>query len=134
MSSLPNLQPACKIAQCGQFSSRSNNASSTNKFYRTTTANERIFGEEKKMSHTSSSHQHANDIETRMLEAVMFVQSRLGAKPVPDVAMILGSGLGDLADRIEDAVRIDYADIPHFMTSKVRYVILHLLSLLFLIA
>ena len=32
----------------------------------------------------------------------------------PQIGLILGSGLGDLADRIEQAVFIDYCDIPHF--------------------
>ncbi len=32
----------------------------------------------------------------------------------PTVAIVLGSGLGGLADRIEDAVRVNYRDIPGF--------------------
>ena len=32
----------------------------------------------------------------------------------PTVGLILGSGLGDFADTLEDAVRIPYAQIPHF--------------------
>ena len=35
----------------------------------------------------------------------------------PRVGMILGSGLGGLADNIEDGVSIDYATIPHFPRS-----------------
>jgi len=35
----------------------------------------------------------------------------------PKVGLILGSGLGDLADRIEDAVRIPFAEIPYFPIS-----------------
>jgi purine-nucleoside phosphorylase len=31
-----------------------------------------------------------------------------------DLAMVLGTGLGPLADHVQDAVRIPYADIPHF--------------------
>src|SRR5204863_2458246 len=37
----------------------------------------------------------------------------------PSVALILGSGLGDLADEIESAVSVPYADIPHFPLSTV---------------
>lgn len=37
----------------------------------------------------------------------------------PQVALILGSGLGILADEIEAAVRIPYATIPHFPLSTV---------------
>jgi len=35
----------------------------------------------------------------------------------PDTAIILGSGLGTLADRIADATVVPYADIPHFVRS-----------------
>ncbi len=41
------------------------------------------------------------------------VRARLGPHR-PAVAIVLGSGLGGLADRIGDAVRIPYADIPGF--------------------
>ena len=37
-----------------------------------------------------------------------------------EVGMVLGSGLGALADSIEDAVRLNYADIPHFPPSTVH--------------
>ena len=37
----------------------------------------------------------------------------------PTIAIILGSGLGPLADRIERATNIPYADIPGFPTSTV---------------
>ena len=36
---------------------------------------------------------------------------------VPEVAMILGSGLGYLGDEVEDAVVIPYGDVPHFKAS-----------------
>ncbi len=35
----------------------------------------------------------------------------------PEVAMILGSGLGYLGDIVEDAVAVPYKDIPHFKVS-----------------
>lgn len=35
----------------------------------------------------------------------------------PEVAVILGSGLGPLAERVEDAVRIPFAEVPHMKTS-----------------
>ena len=37
----------------------------------------------------------------------------------PTLALILGSGLGDLAHELEQAVPIAYADIPHFARSTV---------------
>ena len=36
---------------------------------------------------------------------------------VPEVAMILGSGLGYLGDEVDSPIAIDYADIPHFRHS-----------------
>jgi len=42
-----------------------------------------------------------------------FILEKTGA--VPDIGVILGSGLGSLADEIEDAVVIPYADIPGFI-------------------
>jgi len=41
------------------------------------------------------------------------IRSRIGDS-APDIAIILGSGLGGLADEIEDAVRVPFADIPGF--------------------
>ncbi|HET8911110.1 MAG TPA: purine-nucleoside phosphorylase [Ktedonobacteraceae bacterium] len=52
-----------------------------------------------------------------VMEAAAFVQSRIQLKPM--VAIILGSGLGDLADAIEESVAIPYAEIPHFARSTV---------------
>ncbi|HET9041197.1 MAG TPA: purine-nucleoside phosphorylase [Gemmatimonadales bacterium] len=46
-------------------------------------------------------------------EAADAVRARLGAR-APAVAIVLGSGLGQFAERLSDAVRIPYADIPHF--------------------
>ena len=38
---------------------------------------------------------------------------------VPEVALILGSGLGDYADKIKIETTIDYTDIDGFPTSTV---------------
>ncbi len=38
----------------------------------------------------------------------------------PEIAIILGSSLGPLADEIADPVSIDYADIPNFLVSTVE--------------
>ncbi|MDD4715559.1 MAG: purine-nucleoside phosphorylase [Oscillospiraceae bacterium] len=46
-------------------------------------------------------------------ESADAITVRIGAFR-PQVAMILGSGLGYLADLLEDAVSIPYSDIPHF--------------------
>ncbi len=37
----------------------------------------------------------------------------------PQIALILGSGLGTLADEISDAMTVEYKDIPHFPASTV---------------
>ncbi len=55
--------------------------------------------------------------ESKWKETVLFLQEK-GIKDV-DYGLILGSGLGDLADQIADAVVIDYADILHFPVSTV---------------
>jgi purine-nucleoside phosphorylase len=44
------------------------------------------------------------------------VRERIGAFQ-PEVAMVLGSGLGYLGDLVEDAVAVPYGEIPHFKTS-----------------
>ncbi|MEM9643840.1 MAG: purine-nucleoside phosphorylase [Planctomycetota bacterium] len=44
-----------------------------------------------------------------------FVRSR--SDLVPDVAIILGSGLGGIADEIESPVEIDFSEIPGFVSS-----------------
>lgn len=49
-------------------------------------------------------------------EAVAFVRAHA---PVEDGALglVLGSGLGELVEAIEDAVYVDYAEIPHMVSS-----------------
>ena len=49
-------------------------------------------------------------------EAAQYIKDRTG-DIAPQVGIILGSGLGALADSIEDAVAIPYSDIPHFPVS-----------------
>ncbi|PYP73522.1 MAG: purine-nucleoside phosphorylase [Gemmatimonadetes bacterium] len=48
-----------------------------------------------------------------MAEAVRTVARRIGSLE-PRAAIVLGSGLGFLADEVRDAVRIPYAEIPGF--------------------
>lgn len=49
-------------------------------------------------------------------ESADFLKDRLGDF-VPEVAMVLGSGLGFLGDVVEHPVFVDYRDIPHFKVS-----------------
>lgn len=46
------------------------------------------------------------------------IRARAGSEPVA-LAVVLGSGLGGLAERVEDAVRIPYADLPGFPAAGV---------------
>lgn len=54
----------------------------------------------------------------KLRESSDYIRNRIGDGPV-DMAIVLGSGLGDLADSIENAVAVDYHDIPHFPVSTV---------------
>ena len=46
-------------------------------------------------------------------------RARCAGVPLGDTAIVLGSGLGFLAERMENAVRIPYEEIPGFPTSTV---------------
>ncbi len=54
----------------------------------------------------------------KIQEAAMYITSRIGNESVA-IGMVLGSGLGGLADELEDAVAISYKDIPFFPVSTV---------------
>jgi purine-nucleoside phosphorylase len=57
------------------------------------------------------------DLKRRISEARSYVRSKTSLKP--EVAIILGTGLGGLAREIKRPVRIPYQDIPHFPVSTV---------------
>ncbi|MFC5448009.1 purine-nucleoside phosphorylase [Paenibacillus aestuarii] len=60
--------------------------------------------------------------ETSMIqkiqEAAAYIRKETGTQP--QIGLILGSGLGVLADLIENPVVVDYAHIPHFPVSTVE--------------
>lgn len=56
-----------------------------------------------------------SDLYSRIDEAAAFVRNRAG-QPV-EFGLILGTGLGDLADRIQNATSISFDEIPHFVAS-----------------
>jgi purine nucleoside phosphorylase I, inosine and guanosine-specific len=58
----------------------------------------------------------ANRAQT-VREAVAAIRER--TDHVPEIGLILGSGLGDLAEQIADATVIPYGEIPHFPVSTV---------------
>ncbi|RFU65604.1 purine-nucleoside phosphorylase [Peribacillus glennii] len=53
----------------------------------------------------------------KLAKAVSFIEGKLNGKP--EIGLILGSGLGVLADEIENPVKIPYHDIPDFPVSTV---------------
>lgn len=52
-------------------------------------------------------------------EAAAYLERELDGRR-PEIGLVLGSGLGDLADQIVDGVSVDYADVPHFPVSTVE--------------
>jgi purine-nucleoside phosphorylase len=54
----------------------------------------------------------------RIEQAAESVRSRIGDAP-PDAAIVLGSGLGEFASALRDAVTYAYTDIPHWPASAV---------------
>lgn len=47
--------------------------------------------------------------------SAQYLRERIGE--IPELALVLGSGLGDFADRLEDQKLIAYQEIPHFPVS-----------------
>ena len=66
-------------------------------------------------SDKNSERMDTNKMNELYQEAANYLSSRIIGHP--ETAIILGSGLGSLADQIEEAVVIPYAEIPHFMHS-----------------
>ena len=57
------------------------------------------------------------NLSARIRNAVEFIRSRTAAEPT--VGLILGSGLGDFADTLEDRLVIPFTDIPDFPAATV---------------
>src|SRR5438874_9282591 len=57
------------------------------------------------------------ELYDQIQDATKLLQSRFVGKPA--VGIILGTGLGGLAEEITDAVKIPYGEIPHFPESTV---------------
>ena len=53
----------------------------------------------------------------RVEEAAAVIRARCGA--LPETAIVLGSGLGDFADTLLDAIRTPYGELPHWPASSV---------------
>jgi len=65
------------------------------------------------MEHSAAARVVLEDLDA----AAALVRQRLG--DIPDVALILGSGLGTFATTLADAVSVPYADIPHWPRTNV---------------
>jgi len=59
----------------------------------------------------------AHTYYTAVHETASFLRDRIGAPP--DAAVVLGSGLGDFAERLRDPVAIQYGEIPHWPATRV---------------
>lgn len=59
-----------------------------------------------------------NQLIAYLDEACAYLRAQLGDRR-PEVGMTLGSGLGAVADRIEDPLFIPYGDVPHMNRSTV---------------
>lgn len=53
----------------------------------------------------------------KILDACQFIRKRF--EPTPTFGLILGSGLGEFADKIENKVSLSFEEIPHFSESTV---------------
>ena len=60
----------------------------------------------------------AGELVKQIGEAAAVIRAR--AKLVPEVGIILGTGLGDFANALADSVVIPYREIPHFSRSTVE--------------
>lgn len=58
----------------------------------------------------------------QLLECLQETKNYLASRTdlSPRIGLILGSGLGEMADQLENATAVDYGDIPHFPVSTVE--------------
>ncbi|MDU1413428.1 MAG: purine-nucleoside phosphorylase [Clostridium sp.] len=54
----------------------------------------------------------------KVKESVEYIKGKIDFKP--EIGIILGSGLGDMADRVEDRVVIKYSEVPNMPVSTVH--------------
>src|SRR3984885_5764920 len=55
----------------------------------------------------------------QVIEAAAFLRGKLGPL-APKIGVVLGSGLGAVADAVSDPILVPYAEIPHFPQSTVE--------------
>ena len=59
-----------------------------------------------------------NNYISKIEEAAEYIKSKINFEP--EIGIILGSGLGSLADEVENPIIVDYKDIPNFPESTVQ--------------
>ena len=55
----------------------------------------------------------------RYLEAVSYINARI-REPIPETAIILGSGLSSVVEKMDDKKIIPFSEIPHFPVTTVK--------------
>lgn len=55
----------------------------------------------------------------RYVEAASYICARI-KEPIPETALILGSGLGVMVEKMDDKKIIPYSEVPHFPVSTVK--------------
>lgn len=58
------------------------------------------------------------DLFTHLQEAASFIKEKINIQP--EIGIILGSGLGSLAEEITEAITIPFAEVPHMVTSTAK--------------
>jgi purine-nucleoside phosphorylase len=58
------------------------------------------------------------ELKTKITESAEYIKSKTSI--IPEIGLILGSGLGSLAEEIEDKVIVKYENIPNFPVSTVE--------------
>ena len=53
--------------------------------------------------------------KANVVESAVYLKEKLPF--VPEIALVLGSGIGPLADEVENPVYVPYGEIPHFKVS-----------------
>ncbi|WP_102400842.1 purine-nucleoside phosphorylase [Haloimpatiens massiliensis] len=55
---------------------------------------------------------------SKLMESVEYVKSKINDEP--EIGIILGSGLGDIAEEVEDKITIKYSEVPNMPASTVK--------------
>lgn len=69
------------------------------------------------MASDSTSNKATDELISRLDEAASFIRDKSGIKP--QIGLVLGSGLGALADSLTDSTVVPYHEIPHMPVTSV---------------